>query len=136
MKKETISQLASIKPVAQNSENSYLVNRINELILLDIEELEVEDLRMLVSQNIALDITLPLAIEILEANPFAEGDYYSGDLLKSVLSVNMNFWNVNLGLKDKMKQIASRSLEKINDQYLTDEIKESLESLIHNFVSV
>lgn len=133
MKGITISQLASIEPVSQGSENSYLVNRINELIALKVEQLEVEDLRKLISQNIALDIIVPAAIEILEKDPFAEGDYYKGDLLKSVLSIDDTFWQIHGNLKDKLKVIASCFEAEIKKQYLSGELSQSIKSLFNDF---
>ncbi len=35
---------------------------------------------------------LPLALDVLEQDPWAEGDYYPGDLLASVLRVERGFW--------------------------------------------
>lgn len=46
----------------------------------------------MIGQNIGLKFLVPLAIEELERNPFVGGDYYPGDLLSSVLSVERDFW--------------------------------------------
>jgi hypothetical protein len=54
--------------------------------------LNVEDLRILLGQSIGETYLVPLALEILDINPLAEGDFYPGDLLCSVLRVNPRIW--------------------------------------------
>ena len=44
---------------------------------------------------IGQDILNPLAIEVLQENPFAEGDYYRGDLLSVVMQVEPGFWQTH-----------------------------------------
>lgn len=104
------------------------------MIALKVEQLEVEDLRKLISQNIALDIIVPAAIEILVKDPFAEGDYYKGDLLKSVLSIDDTFWQIHGNLKDKLKVIASCCEAEIKEQYLSGELSQSIKSLFNDFL--
>jgi hypothetical protein len=36
-----------------------------------------------------------MAVDILKENIFAEGDFYEGDLLKSVLTVEATYWENN-----------------------------------------
>jgi hypothetical protein len=74
---------------------SYLVVTCHHLRRKPLEEFIVEDLRILIGQNIGLRYLMPLALEHLRANPFVSGDYYGGDLLKSVLTVKCEFWQVN-----------------------------------------
>ena len=62
-----------------------LTQRIHDLARMPLREFTVEDLRLLIGQQRALDILLPLALEELEKDPFAEGDMYVGDLLVTVL---------------------------------------------------
>jgi hypothetical protein len=47
-------------------------------------ELSVEELRLMISQGLGLRHLLPLAREILRADPMAAGDLYPGDLLAAV----------------------------------------------------
>jgi hypothetical protein len=50
-----------------------------------LDDFTVEDLRIMIGQKIGLLHLLPLAIKILKHDPLAEGDYYPGDLLTSVI---------------------------------------------------
>jgi len=67
---------------------THLVRRVCELRHQPLREMEVEDLRMLIAQEVGIVYLLPLALDELEQRPFAEGDYYRGDLLCSVLRVS------------------------------------------------
>lgn len=51
-----------------------------------------EDLRLMIGQNLGLTYLIPLAIEILQKDILAEGDYYEGDLLINVLRSNKAYW--------------------------------------------
>lgn len=50
-----------------------------------LAELAVEDLRIMLGQGVGLPFLVPLALDLLAADPLAEGDYYRGDLLSVVL---------------------------------------------------
>lgn len=59
------------------------------------EELGVEELRLLIGRQKSLHRYVPRALDLLEANPLAEGDYYPGDLLHAVLQVDPEYWRAN-----------------------------------------
>ena len=46
----------------------------------------------MIGQNIGLNFLIPIAIEKLKQNILAEGDFYEGDLLKSVLTSETDYW--------------------------------------------
>jgi hypothetical protein len=66
--------------------NSSLVMTCHRLRPVPLKNLTIEDLRLLLRQEIGLKYLFPMAIEHLEKNPFAQGNY-PGDLLKNVLKV-------------------------------------------------
>lgn len=72
--------------------DSYLNGRCYELRKKSIEEFTTEDLRIMIGQGIGLRFLLPIAATFLEADPLAEGDYYPGDLLKSVMTADPYFY--------------------------------------------
>lgn len=112
---------------------SDLIRRCHELRKKDLNSFSIEDLRILIGQQISLDILIPMAIDKLTENILAEGDYYEGDLLKNVLTVEPAFWVAHPDLKQKVvalfKQNASR-LDSLNDE---GGIKESLIQAFHAF---
>ncbi|MEV6140307.1 contact-dependent growth inhibition system immunity protein [Nocardia sp. NPDC051990] len=46
-----------------------------------------EDLRIMLGQHERTSALLPRALDVLERNPLAEGDYYPGDLLVTALKI-------------------------------------------------
>lgn len=75
--------------------DSRLVKRCQELRKIPLENFTTEDLRIMIGQQISLNYLIPLALEILTKDLFAEGDFFEGDLLKNVLAIDTTFWNNN-----------------------------------------
>src|SRR5262245_6851845 len=63
-----------------------------------LKDFTVENLRVMIGQSIGLEFLIPLAVERLQENPFAEGDYYPGDLLSAVMRVEPSFWQTHQDL--------------------------------------
>ena len=95
--------------------NSYLVSTVHRLRRRPLEEFTIEDLRIMIGQNIGLDYLLPLAIEKLRDDPLAEGDYYPGDLLKTVLGVDLSFWKTHSDLRGAVETILDKAVNLINN---------------------
>ena len=57
-----------------------------------IGDFTIEELRIMIGQQIGILFLVPIALEIIEKNPLAEGDYYPGDLLASVTRLDASFW--------------------------------------------
>jgi hypothetical protein len=91
--------------------NSRLVQECHRLRRIPLKDLNVEDLRILIGQNIGLNYLVPLAIEKLEQNPLAERNHYSGDWLVNVLRVEPKFWSKFPTLKAKVIQITDEAFE-------------------------
>lgn len=68
---------------------------------------------------------VPLAISILETNAFVEGDYYEGDLLKSVLASKIEFWKNNPKLKEDIIEIFEKNKDNL-DQKISRKIKDEV----------
>jgi hypothetical protein len=88
-----------------------------------VGNLTIEELRLLISQNIGLPYLMPLALNILTENPFAEGDLYQGDLLSSVLSSDTNYWKTNGIYANSLIQFIDKAKEEkalFSDRRLKD----------------
>jgi hypothetical protein len=72
-----------------------LVEKVHRLRTIQIEKLEPKDLRLLISQNVGLKYLIPVAFDILHDNIFIDTEFFEGDLLKSVITVENSFWNGN-----------------------------------------
>ena len=86
---------------------SYLVRTCHALRRKPLREFTVEDLRIMIGQNIGLEYLVPLAIERLQRDPFAAGDFYPGDLLGSVLKVQSSFWQQRPDLRQAVEAIVA-----------------------------
>lgn len=117
------------------SDTSFTIKRVYDLRTKKLEELDVEDLRLLISQNVALLYTIPLALNILETNIMSEGDYYEGDLLFSVLTSDDGFWVDNKEKATLLKEIYSDKKAIIEDFDTTDNIKHKLHDAYESFLA-
>lgn len=84
---------------------SPLIGREKELTRKPLKDFTTDNLRFMIQQGYGWEFLVPMAIEILADNPFASGDFYEGDLLKAVVSVNENFWRDNQKLWFEVKEI-------------------------------
>jgi hypothetical protein len=88
--------------------DSSLVRRCHALRKKAVDEFTVEDLRIMIGQQISLEFLFPLAVNVIEANPLAEGDYYPGDLLASVLRVDKADWERWQDLHQRVVSVVTR----------------------------
>lgn len=72
---------------------SSLVRRCVALRRKPLSQFTTEDLRIMLGQQIAVPILLPMAVAVLLDDPFAEGDYYPGDLLSNVVRLPEQRWD-------------------------------------------
>jgi hypothetical protein len=113
---------------------SNLVVACHKLRQKKIQDFDAGDFRLLIGQQIGLPFLIPLAIEILDVNTFVEGDYYEGDLLKSVLTSEIEFWKNNSQLKDDVVAIFEKSKDGL-DQMVSPEVKDQLIEAYSRFLS-
>ena len=62
--------------------DTHLVAICHRLRRKPIKDFGIEDIRIMVGQQIGLELLVPLAIEFLENDPFAEGDFYPGSAIR------------------------------------------------------
>ncbi|MFD0864191.1 contact-dependent growth inhibition system immunity protein [Sungkyunkwania multivorans] len=95
---------------------SHLVKTCHQLRKKPLKDFEIEDLRIMIGQNIGLKFLIPLALEKLRQDILAEGDYYEGDLLKAVLTSEIEFWNLEPKLTKELEAIISDNEELLNER--------------------
>ncbi len=71
---------------------SYVVINSHRLRHKPLREFTPEDLRFMLGQQISLPVLMPMALDVLEADPFAGGDMYEGALLNMAVQVAPQFW--------------------------------------------
>jgi hypothetical protein len=102
-------------PALSSDEGSYLIKTCNSLRKKQLQDFTTEDLRIMIGQEIGLYFLIPLAIETLTDNLFAEGDYYEGDLLKSVLDVDTKFWDDNKDYWQQLNELIKSRRQEIKE---------------------
>jgi len=89
--------------------DSHLVTECYRLRRVPLRELTAGSLRILIGQQIGLQYLVPMALELVQADPFTEGDYYSGDLLAAVLRVEATFWREHSDLRREASGAAAQA---------------------------
>lgn len=90
-KNGTIAELESRHFGDPNDAPTAMIRRCLELCKVPLNQFTVEDLQLMISQGFSLRYLTPLAIEALQKDIFVEGNYYPGDLLGAVLSIDQQF---------------------------------------------
>jgi len=93
--RKTLNQLEGRSPSGSPDKDSYIEQACYALRDKPLNEMKVEDLRMLISQGMGLKFLMPMAFRELSKNPLAEGMHYPGDLLASVLRAPPEFFREN-----------------------------------------
>ena len=83
---------------------------------ISIAKLTIEQIRLLISQKIGIEYLIGVALEKLERNILAEGDFYKGDLLVTVSSLPTEFWNKNQAEFQTFKNLVKQNSELIRDE--------------------
>ncbi|GAB3329478.1 hypothetical protein GCM10027299_32900 [Larkinella ripae] len=90
--------------------------KIQALRQTPLDQFGTEDIRLMVGNALSLPYLIPLAAERLNKNLFAEGDYYPGDLLQSVLNVDLSFWLTNRPLWQYIHQLIINNSFELEDR--------------------
>ncbi len=118
-----------------NDPPTRLVEKCSQLRKIPIQNLTIEQIRLLIGQNIGLPFLIPKTIYILKSNIFAEGDLYEGDLLKSVLDIKEDFWESHLDLKSQLRKIVADKIDYIerkNENNIHRQLLKSIHSFLQN----
>lgn len=82
-----------------------LIETVHQLRRKPLRDLEPEDLRVLIAQQVGLDPLVPRALTQLEADPLLEGDYYPGDVLVAVLRVPATYWSAHPDQRTRLEHV-------------------------------
>lgn len=84
-----------------------LIATVHELRRRPVDQLGVEDMRVLIAQRVGLDVLVPRALTRLEQDPLAEGDFYPGDLLVAVIRVPPPYWQSHASAAARLRPIVA-----------------------------
>lgn len=88
-----------------------MIQRCHDAMRKEVDELSVEDLRLLIGQGVALRWLVPVAVGLVAEEPFISGGLFAGDLLSALGSLPESHWATDtaswLTLRGVAEQIAS-----------------------------
>ncbi|XVU25068.1 contact-dependent growth inhibition system immunity protein [Actinoplanes sp. CA-054009] len=100
---------------------SRLVATVYALRRRPVGALGVEGLRVLIGQKEGLETLVPLALDELERNPLAEGDFYPGDLLAAVVRAPHGYWERHADQAGRLRAVAEAvDLDELDEQTRND----------------
>ncbi len=91
-----------------------VVKAVHALRKKPLSALRPEDLRVLLTQQVGLDLTIPRALDLLEKNPLVEGDFYAGDVLSTILRVDKDYWLTHYNSAERLRNVV-RNFEQLDD---------------------
>jgi len=80
----------------------------------------------MIGQSIGLEFLVPIAIRKLANNALVEGDFYPGDLLVYVLSVEQEYWDEHHVDRDAMRDIIDRNPDAFEKTHSIEDIMRHL----------
>ncbi len=87
--------------------SSYLVKECHRLRKVQLKDFSPADLRVMIGQSISLKYLIPLALDILENDPFIDAYYFDGDLLTVVLTSSKEYWENMPIERERLKNIVT-----------------------------
>jgi len=94
-------------PLPRAEDESRLSETARSIYQKPLKEFSIEDLRFLISQELGLEVLVPIAADLLQENLLLEGDYYPGDLLSVVMQVPSSFWKEHQELYWRVSEIVA-----------------------------
>jgi len=114
--------------MTNNNFNSYLTSTLSNLENKDSNTLTTEDLRILINQGLLTPGLISRALKFLNKNSLIEGDYYPGDLLKTVLNIDTNYWKKNKKEFEEINKILNKNKNiLLKNEKIGDIVKKFLE---------
>jgi CDI immunity proteins len=101
----TIEEIEGVREPDPGPDATTLIQRCLALRRKPLSEFSIEDLRIMLGQQIAVPILLPMAVTVLADDPLAEGDNYPGDLLYAVVRLPESAWRGAARHRDRLVKV-------------------------------
>ncbi|WP_346055826.1 contact-dependent growth inhibition system immunity protein [Amycolatopsis dongchuanensis] len=72
-----------------------LIRTVHDVRRKPLGQLGAEDYRVLLLQQVGVEVLVPRALTQLEREPLWEGDFYPGDVLSAVLQLPEQYWHAH-----------------------------------------
>jgi hypothetical protein len=120
---KTLEQLENSYWPAYNYETN-LIRRCHEYRKIKLNEMTIENIRLLLGQNIGLEYLIPLAIDKLKQDILVSGDLFEGDLLLNILNTDKSYWVKNKANWDHIIKLFNFNRQKIEKYHIIKSIKQ------------
>lgn len=104
----TVEEVEQSKWPEPATDATRLEKTVHRLRRKPLGRLSVEDLRVLLGQQVGLDVILERAFAHLEHDPYVSGDCYPGDLLVSVSRISVEYWRDHPDAARRARDLARR----------------------------
>lgn len=101
----TIEEIEGVREPDPGPDATTLIRRCLALRRKPLSGFTTEDLRIMLGQQIAVPILLPMAVTVLADDPLAEGDDYPGDLLYAVVRLPESAWHSAARHRDRLVEV-------------------------------
>ena len=112
--RKSLDELEAVK-TPKPEFDSCLNGTVHRLRSKAIGDFDVEDLCIMIGQNHGLRWLVPLALDIVEENALASGDYYAGDLLMMLVKASPAFWRENYEHRLRLEGMVEALLETLGE---------------------
>lgn len=131
MKNTTINWTVTLEKLENDiwdtpDSESNLTKECYRLRKIPLGDFNIEDLRLMLGQGIGVKHLIPLALEKLEKKPWAEGDFYEGDLLMCVLKIDHLFWSSHPTFLARLTDIISILSFRVENQQQRKMLEEKI----------
>ncbi|MEV5601764.1 contact-dependent growth inhibition system immunity protein [Streptomyces sp. NPDC052299] len=89
------------------SDTTHLVRTVHALRRVPLRELRPADLRVLVSQQVALPYVVPLAVRLLLEDPLLDACFFEGDLMLATVNAPATVWDLLPELAEQLQAAVS-----------------------------
>jgi len=125
----TIEEIEGVREPDPGPDATFLVRRCVTLRRKPLSEFSTEDLRIMLGQQIAVPTLLPMAVAVLANNPLAEGDYYPGDLLHTVIRLPDKEWHGAERHRERLVAVL-RETSLLNEDYVDADLRRAVAAFI------
>ena len=81
-----------------------------------LAELSLEDIRMGVIQQVGVSYLVPVALEVVERDPYAESLNFGAEITIALLDIPVEFWLTHEKLRDRLQRVYERIEETKDSQ--------------------
>lgn len=103
--------------------DSYVVRTCHSMRKKPLNEVTLEELRLVIGQGFSLEVLMPMAIELLKQDILTEGDLYAGDLLANAISKStFDYWKKNKKEWDIIVKLIEQHKNILTDKMIVKQI--------------